>query len=478
MMLFQSTKPAAFLEEAQKFELNLYRHSLPEPAPSKAFNPNPGQLAAINGLVAFASTTGRGNFASLIGPAGTGKSTISRIIRKTLVERGCDVGLAAPTHKACGVLAAACGVPKADTVTFASLLALREKQVKDKITFVRDYRRKPRLNEHQIWLCDEASMMEPELLALIGNEIDIWQKFIFIGDKAQLPPVNTGKISPALECDPYFELNQVMRHDGAVLDAATAIRATTGNTWRTQFYKSVQGIGSAIHAYANKREWQLSILDMAAKHKDDPDYFRVICYRRAEVAKYNLNIRRHIYGPSAPPFLEGERLMTVEAIKDRHDPDGLPLYGSSREIVILSTNPIDLKHPAFAEDVIYKTWKLKVLAEGEGEYPTYIYVIDPTHEGKLQVALTALSDEAKNNVVYGQADWAPFWALKNVFAEVQPIYAMTVHKSQGSQFKNVFISPDLDTAPGAKSLRRHLWYTAFTRAQSAVHLVADQEVQG
>ena len=39
------------------------------------------------------------------------------------------------------------------------------------------------------------------------------------------------------------------------------------------------------------------------------------------------------------------------------------------------------------------------------------------------------------------------------------------------------ISPDLDTAPGPKSMRRHLWYTGFTRSQQAVHLIADPGVQ-
>ena len=51
---------------------------------------------------------------------------------------------------------------------------------------------------------------------------------------------------------------------------------------------------------------------------------------------------------------------------------------------------------------------------------------------------------------------------------------MTVHKSQGSQFRQVFIGPDLDQVPGPRNLTRHLWYTAFTRAQQAVHVIADK----
>lgn len=442
-----------------------------------AFTPTPEQQTAIDGLVDFARSSAGGNFAALLGPAGTGKSSILRLGRQVLISTGFTVGLAAPTHKACQVLADACGVAKSETATFASLLALREKKVKDQVEFVRDWRRKPRIDEADIWLCDEASMLEPAMLDMIQKEADFWDRFIFIGDPAQLPPVAYGKVSPALRVTPRFELTQVMRHDGAVLDAATAIRQTSGNTWRTRFHHSVIGDGSAIHTYADKRDWQRAILDFAAQHHADPDAFRVLCFRRLEVAKINTAIRRHVYGRDADPFLANERLITIEAIKNPVDPDGPPLYGSSRELTVIQAAATELLHPTCTDGAPYRCWQLIVLAEGPGEIPQRILAIDPTHEGKLAVALGQLADEAREHPGE-QGAWDPYWELRDGFAQVQPAWAMTVHKSQGSQFHNVFLSPDLDTAPGAKSMRRHLWYTAFTRAQQAVHLVADLEVQG
>ena len=442
-----------------------------------AFRATPEQQAAIDGLVDFARSSAGGNFAALLGPAGTGKSTISRLVRQTLINAGFSVGLAAPTHKACQVLADACGVPKSETTTFASLLALREKKNKDQIEFVRDWRRKPRIDEADIWLCDEASMLEPQMLSMIEKEADFWDRFIFIGDPAQLPPVAHGKVSPALRCTPRFELKQVMRHDGAVLDAATAIRQTSGNTWRTRFHQSVIGDDSAIHTYSDKRAWQRAILDFAAEHHSNPDAFRVLCFRRMEVAKINTAIRRHVYGRDSEPFLANERLITVDAVKAPGDSDGLPVYGSSRELIVLAAARTELLHPSCADGVPYRCWQLTVQAEGPEEIPQRIIAIDPTHEGKLAVALELLADEAREHPG-AQGAWDPYWELRDAFAQVQPAWAMTVHKSQGSQFQNVFLSPDLDTAPGAKSMRRHLWYTGFTRAQQAIHLVADAEVKG
>jgi exodeoxyribonuclease-5 len=203
---------------------------------------------------------------------------------------------------------------------------------------------------------------------------------------------------------------------------------------------------------------------------------RVLCFRRAEVAKLNTAIRRSVYGRDADPYLPGERLITVEAVKDPFDAEGFPLYGSSRELVVQQATTGELLHPTCSDGKPFLCWHLTVLADGPEEFPKRITVIDPRHEGKLAVALTDLKAEAKEHPD-AQGAWDPYWELRDTFAEVQPHWAMTVHKSQGSQFRHVFISPDLDTAPGAKSMRRHLWYTALTRAQQAVHLIADTEIQ-
>lgn len=447
------------------------------PADSNEFHPTPEQQDAIDGISAWVNSTTDSIFCTFTGPAGSGKSTITRLIRRALIAAGRTVGLAAPTHKACGVLAQACGVSKRETATFASLLALREKKTRDQITFVRDYRRKPRIDEAEIWICDEASMLEPELLEMLEQEADFWTRFIFVGDPAQLPPVDHGKVSPALKCSPAFHLSKVMRHDGAVLDNATAIRETTGRNYRVPFTATVIGDGSAIHTYDSKRAWQKAILEFAADHHDanDPDAFRVLTFRREEAAKINTAIRRHVRGPNADPYLKGERLITIEAVSDPNDQNGLPIYGSSRELVIQECSKGELLHSSCADGKPYRCWQLITLADGHEEAPQYLRVIDPTHEGKLAVAMSMLRREALEKPKGEQGAWDGFWDLKNQFAVLQPHWAMTVHKSQGSQFRHVFIGPDLDHVPGPKNLTRHLWYTAFTRAQQAVHVIRDQE---
>jgi exodeoxyribonuclease V alpha subunit len=56
-------------------------------------------------------------------------------------------------------------------------------------------------------------------------------------------------------------------------------------------------------------------------------------------------------------------------------------------------------------------------------------------------------------------------------AAVETVYAMTIHKAQGSQFADVaVVLPD----PGSRVLSRELLYTAFTRARRRLIVCGDE----
>ncbi|MFA3792070.1 exodeoxyribonuclease V subunit alpha [Aliiglaciecola sp. SL4] len=60
--------------------------------------------------------------------------------------------------------------------------------------------------------------------------------------------------------------------------------------------------------------------------------------------------------------------------------------------------------------------------------------------------------------------------------EHQPVYAMTIHKSQGSEFNEVYLClPDVRLNPGAKGLSRELFYTGLTRARQTFVLYSQKE---
>jgi exodeoxyribonuclease V alpha subunit len=55
----------------------------------------------------------------------------------------------------------------------------------------------------------------------------------------------------------------------------------------------------------------------------------------------------------------------------------------------------------------------------------------------------------------------------------ETVYAMTVHKSQGSEFDEIlFVAPDRDT----QVMTRELIYTAITRAKKKIHVWGKEDV--
>jgi exodeoxyribonuclease V alpha subunit len=85
---------------------------------------------------------------------------------------------------------------------------------------------------------------------------------------------------------------------------------------------------------------------------------------------------------------------------------------------------------------------------------------DPEHDGQLRVFFAAEGG--------GMRSFSPFRLPRH-----ETVYAMTVHKSQGSEFEQVaLLLPDHDTP----LISRELLYTAVTRARCSVALFTGREL--
>ncbi|NDA75682.1 MAG: damage-inducible protein, partial [Synechococcaceae bacterium WB8_3_299] len=66
--------------------------------------------------------------------------------------------------------------------------------------------------------------------------------------------------------------------------------------------------------------------------------------------------------------------------------------------------------------------------------------------------------------------WRQYFLLRDAFAAVGPAAVLTVHRSQGSSFSDVFVAPDVYW-PQQEEVRRQLVYVAVSRARRRVWLV-------
>ena len=58
----------------------------------------------------------------------------------------------------------------------------------------------------------------------------------------------------------------------------------------------------------------------------------------------------------------------------------------------------------------------------------------------------------------------------------ETVYAMTIHKSQGSEFDHVYLClPRIETRSQARLLSRELLYTGLTRAKKSFTLYSDEQ---
>jgi exodeoxyribonuclease-5 len=86
----------------------------------------------------------------------------------------------------------------------------------------------------------------------------------------------------------------------------------------------------------------------------------------------------------------------------------------------------------------------------------------------FEATLRRIAGEASNEHIR----WADYHRFRERFAVMQGIPALTVHNSQGSTFRNVFIDvPDIRRRMAGNLLEcQQLFYTAFTRPTHAVML--------
>ena len=136
--------------------------------------------------------------------------------------------------------------------------------------------------------------------------------------------------------DRIYRLTEVLRHDGAVLNLATATRQL--DRGRAPFTPSSGG-GSQVITYQTLTQWKAAAVNYASspEAQADTDYTRILCWTNANVISLNRLVRDRLFGINAAPFMPGERIISHDAIPD---PDGgSPLVHSTTEMVIREVYP-------------------------------------------------------------------------------------------------------------------------------------------
>lgn len=421
---------------------------------SKEFNYTKGQKNALSKIADYIKSKTKDYFV-FAGYAGTGKTTVVENIVNNAEKNKLKVFVAAPTNKATVRLA-----EKAEDKYEANFKTLHSLMYGAPNEDTGEWEAKIDLSSEDIVIIDEASMIDDFLWKDIQeNIIDVGAKVILIGDGFQLAPVGSDPKLMQKYNQKGYQLTNVVRQaaESAVIKFATALRST-GSMFMPQ---SSQGEVFIL----NNQQLAEQYFEDIKNNKDsilivNSNKTRVIMNQKSRAAKFGEESNKSF-------LLEGEKLITVNnsqyskngetstitKINELSEPfevDYVKGFGQNKQ-----TNKIGLLHyfdefgrhnflAPYLEDASLHGSQItqSELSEIEAKFPG---TVEKTRSGKLM-----LSSEVTINT----------WG-----------YAITAHKSQGSQWENVFVAQS--NPYGDKESQARWLYTAITRTSDKLYMVKD-----
>ncbi|MBQ8837108.1 MAG: ATP-dependent RecD-like DNA helicase [Clostridia bacterium] len=362
------------------------------------------------------------------GGPGTGKTTIIKALMRIYESMGCDVALAAPTGRAAKRMSEA---TSHEAKTIHRLLEVEYCDDDGGASFFA--RNERNLLDEDIIIIDEASMIDMFLLNSLLRAIRPGARFVMIGDCDQLPSVGAGNVlQDIIDSDAFsvVKLTQVFR----------------------------QGKESLIVTNAHKiNHGEKPVLD-----KHDMDFF----FMRRESSESIVNTLTDLCVNRLPKTYGASVFDRIQVITPTKK--GGAGTESLNRILQQILNPAsaekaEKKHGEVTFRVCDKVmqvrnnYDLMWLEGGKERFGIYngdIGVIKKIVDNKSHMVI----DFEGREVQY------PFDSL----ADLEHAYAITVHKSQGSEYP-IVVMPITDFPP--MLMTRNLIYTAVTRAKSMAVLV-------
>lgn len=423
---------------------------------------SPSQDKACDDFRKFLLTSNETEFI-LSGAAGTGKSflvaylldlvqdefELIRIMKQS--ARPYRFQYTATTNKAATVLSGMTGNSAARTIH--SLLGLQiRNNYQTGTTFLVQGKDCENLNQ-TILIIDEASMISVELLEIIQKASRKYKncKILYVGDNSQLPPVGE-TVSPVFrDTNKIHYLTEIQRQAAGspIITLSHKYREILDNPetpWPT-----IESAGDAIVYHENATTWNAAI-KAAYTQKHAPDELRILGWTNDQVISYNRWIRSLL--GYVDEFSPGEVMMLNNAITMN---DRLRARTDS-------VHMIDSVDPTTLDGLPGYNLVLKSHATGD-----YLKLFQPKDWAVARRSLAMIAKKCKNK----ELPWEEFFSRKNSWADLRSIYAQTVHKSQGSTYREVFVDVS-DIGRNTKWYEvARLMYVAITRASHRVHFYGE-----
>lgn len=360
------------------------------------------------------------NICIISGGPGTGKTTIINAITKLYIEDKLlgpadimeSIALLAPTGRASKKLATSTNLP-------AYTIHRYLKWYKDSNDFFYNEYNK---TNHKLIIVDEVSMIDVDLFNALLNGISSNVKLILVGDTFQLPSVGPGLVLDDLISSDYFNfvpLNQIYRQSDNSYIAYLA-KDIKNNDLSEEFLKKKDDYTFFQTDNSMIKDAIEQIIRISLKKKIDERKMQILApMYKGENGIDNLNILlQKIYNP---PSINKREIVYLDIT-----------YREGDKVLQLLN---DLEKNVFNGDIGY---------------------IKEINGGNITI------DFEGNKVVYTKKD------LK----QIKHAYAITIHKSQGSEFEHVIMPISTSYY---KMLYNKLVYTGVSRAKKSLTIVGSAQ---
>lgn len=376
----------------------------------------------------------------LSGGPGTGKTTTINTMIRFFISEGLDIFLAAPTGRAAKRMTEATGYEARTIHRMLELNGALSEEEKNRVRFERN---EENPLEADVIIIDEMSMVDLPLFQALLKAISPGTRLILVGDVNQLPSVGPGQVLKDLinsKCFPVVILEKIFRQDGESDIVVNAHKINNGqeiplDNKNKDFFFLERNDVNVIY----KHMIQL-IKDMLPKYVDAGifDIQVLTPMRKGSLGVEALNriLQQYLNPPSSDKkehaageiiYREGDKVMQIKNN-----------YQIEWEVLSKYGIPVD---------------------KGTGVFNGDMGVICEISEF-AQTITVEFDEHRRVTYTFSQLD------------ELEPAYAVTIHKSQGSEYPAI-VMPIL-TGP-RMLMNRNLLYTAVTRAKSCVVMLGSSE---
>jgi exodeoxyribonuclease V alpha subunit len=375
----------------------------------------------------------------ITGGPGTGKTTTINVLLHILEGRQEEVLLTAPTGRAAKRMSEATGQ---EAQTIHRLLEINYMQEEgQRQRFEKD---EDNPLEADVVIIDEMSMVDVSLMHALVRAIAVGQRVVFIGDADQLPSVGPGNVLKDMiksEKLPVVRLTQIFRQAGGSAIVLNAHRINNGempiaNEEQTDFFMMNRAV---------QQEVRMAITELMKERL--PKYQKVDPIKDIQVLS---PMRKGLLGVTELNKALQEALNPPHPMKSQKE-YRQTLFREGDKVMQIKNN--------------YNTpWKIYnknqlPIDEGVGVFNGDCGMITRVDTGR-EILVVTFEDQKTVEYEFAQLD------------ELDLAYAVTIHKSQGSEYPVVILP--LHSGP-SMLLTRNLLYTAVTRAKQMVVIVGLKE---